>query len=121
MADWPDSLPGLDLNKALGQLGGKKTLYVRLLGMFNDVHTEDVNKLLAAADAGEWKQVYEINHALKGVSGNLAANDLFDLCTQIDGKLKNDNHDLAQELDAMPQAMNTLLSSIGEAIKLPTE
>jgi len=121
VADWPDSLPGLDLNKALSQLGGKKTLYVRLLGMFNDVHTEDVNKLVAAAEACEWQQVYEINHALKGVTGNLAANELFDLCTEVDAKLKKDNHDLANELEAMPIAMTTLLTSISEAIQLPTE
>ena len=121
MADWPDSLPGLNLSKALSQLGGKKTLYVRLLGMFNDVHTQDVDKLLAAADAQDWTQVHEINHALKGVSGNLAANEIYDLCVAIDGKLKDDNHELNDELAALPGAMTTLIASISEAINLPTE
>lgn len=121
MADWPDSLPGLDLNKALSQLGGKKTLYVRLLGMFNDNHTEDVNKLLAAAEAEEWEQVHEINHALKGVTGNLAALGIYDLCVAIDAKLKDGNHDLDPELSSLPDAMVTLLSSIDEALTLPTD
>ena len=121
MSDWPDSLPGLDLNKALGQLGGKKTLYVRLLGMFNDVHTGDVDKLVNAAQSQDWKQVYEINHALKGVTGNLAANELYDLCVVVDGKLKDENHDLNGELEAMPKAMTTLLDSISQAAQFPTD
>lgn len=121
MSDWPESLPGLNLSKALSQLGGKKTLYVRLLGMFNDVHTGDVDKLLAAAQNENWTEVYEINHALKGVAGNLAANEIYELCVSLDAKLKNENHALSAELEALPAAMETLLASIGDAMKLPTE
>lgn len=121
MSDWPESLPGLNLTKALSQLGGKKTLYVRLLGMFNDVHTGDVDKLVNAAKNENWTEVYEINHALKGVAGNLAANEIYDLCVSVDAKLKNESHDLNTELEALPPAMATLLTSIESALKLPTD
>jgi len=121
VSDWPVSLPGLDLTKALSQLGGKKVLFVRLLGMFEDAHTDDVNKLKAAYDAQDWTAVHEINHALKGVTGNLAANVLFDLTIAIDAKVKEDNHDLETELNAMIDAMAELLVSITEAKELPTD
>lgn len=121
MSDWPASLPGLDLTKALGQLGGKKTLYLRLLGMFNDAHTEDANKIIAAANAEDWTQVQEVNHALKGVAGNLAANDLYQLCVDIDAKMKGGSQDIQAELDALPGAMEQLLASIAEASKLDPE
>ncbi len=121
MADWPSELPGLDIKTALSQLGGKKKLYLRLLGMFEDSHQEDVNRLLAAANEQDWKAVYEINHALKGVSGNLAANQLYQLCIDIDGKLKHEQHDIEAELSALPTAMQTLLNSITEARQLPLE
>lgn len=121
MSDWPDTLPGLDLNKALNQLGGKKTLYLRLLGMFNDGHTDDVNRLIAAADAQDWVQVHEINHALKGVTGNIAASELYQLSCNLDIKVKSDNHELQAELSAMPAAMDTLLASIEIAKQLPVE
>ena len=121
MADWPSELPGLDIKTALSQLGGKKKLYLRLLGMFEDSHQEDVNRLLAAANEQDWKAVYEINHALKGVSGNLAANQLYQLCIDIDGKLKHDQHDIETELSALPDAMQILLNSISEASQLPLE
>lgn len=121
MSDWPSTLPGLDIDKALSQLGGKKTLFVRLLGMFETSHTGDVDKLKEAFDAQDWNAVHEINHALKGVTGNLAANDLFDLTVAIDAKVKQDNHDLSSEIDNMQQAMIALKSSISEAKNLPTD
>ncbi len=121
MSDWPDALPGLNIKQALVQLGGKKTLYVRLLGMFEANHSEDVARLIEAANSKDWTAVHDINHALKGVSGNLAADELAQLCTAIDHKIKQDNHDIQAELDQMPAAMATLLASTKEAQQLPTE
>ena len=121
MSDWPSSLPGLDLTKAMAQLGGKKTLFVRLLGMFEGAYTEDVNKLKAAYESQDWTAVHEINHALKGVTGNLAANELYDYCVSVDAKVKEDNHDLDTEISGMVSAMETLLESIEQAKSLPTE
>jgi HPt (histidine-containing phosphotransfer) domain-containing protein len=121
VSDWPSALPGLDLTKALSQLGGKKTLFVRLLGMFESTHTEDVTKIKQAYEAQDWKAVHELNHALKGVSGNLAANELFDLCNQIDAKLKQGDHELEAEVEKMVTAMATVLVSMAEAKHFPTD
>lgn len=121
MSDWPEQLPGLNIKQALSQLGGKKKLYLRLLGMFKDAHTGDVDKLVAVAETGDWTTVHEVNHALKGVTGNLAASELYDLCVAIDGKVKSEDHDIASELAAMPVAMETLKSSIEQALLLPEE
>ena len=115
MADWPDTLPGLNIKQALTQLGGKKALLLRLLGMFTDNHSEDVNRLLAAASSQDNKAVFEINHALKGVTANLAADELCQLCVDLDSKLKNEESNIETELTAMPLAMETLLSSIQAA------
>ena len=121
MSDWPEQLPGLNLKQALAQLGGKKKLYLRLLGMFKDAHTSDVDKLVAVAGSADWTAVHEVNHALKGVAGNLAANELYDLCVSIDAKVKAEDHDLSAELAAMPIAMETLKDSIEQALQLPEE
>ena len=87
--------------------------------MFNDIHTGDVDKLIAAANAKDWPQVHEINHALKGVTGNLAATDLYELCIRIDTKVKREQYDFIDELNAMLGAMATLLESIEDVVKLP--
>lgn len=121
MSDWPETLPGLNIQQALTQLGGKKSLYVRLLGMFEASHANDGNRIIEAAQAQDWESVNEINHALKGVSGNLAADELFAICYAIDHKLKNNNHDISQELASFPQTMETLLESTKQAQQLPTD
>ena len=121
MADWPETLPGLNIKKALSQLGGKKSLLLRLLAMFTDNHSEDVNRLLAAAGNKDNKAIFEINHALKGVTANLAADELYQLCIDVDTKLKHEQNDIDSELAAMPQAMTTLLNSIKDAGQLPVE
>lgn len=121
MSDWPDELPGLDIKQALSQLGGKKGLYLRLLGMFQGSHAGDVDRLVSVANEQDWTAVHEVNHALKGVTGNLAASELYNLCVSIDKKMKSDDHNIQPELDAMPPAMVTLLGSIEEALKLPAE
>jgi len=121
VSDWPETLPGLNIKQALSQLGGKKTLFVRLLGMFESTHYGDTDKIIEAAQQEDWDAVHDLNHALKGVSGNLAADELFGLCTAIDHKVKDGNHDIQAELAALPQAMTTLLQSAKEAQQLPLE
>jgi HPt (histidine-containing phosphotransfer) domain-containing protein len=121
VAEWPNELPGLDIKTALSQLGGKKKLYLRLLGMFEDSHVQDIDRLLAAASEQDWEAVYEINHALKGVTGNLAASELYQLSIDIDVKLKDKQHDIEALLAALPLAMDTLLASISQARLLPLD
>ncbi len=121
MTDWPNELPGLDIKLALSQLGGKKNLYLRLLGMFCDTHHQDVDTIVATAQAQDWTKLNEVNHALKGVTGNLAANELYQLCINMDVKLKQDNYDVSNEIQAMPVAMSTLQDSIKIALQLPLD
>lgn len=121
MSGWPETLPGLNIKQALSQLGGKKALYVRLLGMFEGSHAEDGNRIIEAAKQEDWDAVHDINHALKGVSGNLAADELFALCSAIDHKIKDGNHDISQELAGIPHAMDTLLASAAQAKELPVD
>ncbi|MGR6874795.1 Hpt domain-containing protein [Pseudomonas sp. HK3] len=121
MSDWPDNLPGLNLKQALSQLGGKKTLYVRLLGMFEASHLEDGNRIIEAVTQEDWVAVNEINHALKGVTGNLAADEIYAICTSIDRKLKEGNHDLNEEITNIPPVMETLVASVKQAQQLPTD
>lgn len=120
-AEWPARLPGLDINKALNQLGQKKALLVKLLGMFKNNHSQDAGPIQAAFAAGKWDEVHSLNHALKGVTGNLAADVLYGLCVEIDAAVKSDNHDIGHLVEKLPGAMAELLNSIDELLSLPLE
>lgn len=120
-AEWPERLPGLDINKALNQLGQKKALLVKLLGMFKNNHSQDATPILAAFNAGNWEELHALNHALKGVSGNLAADELYQLCIAIDASVKAGNHDIADLVNKMPGVISNLINSIDQLLAMPLE
>ncbi len=77
MSDWPSELPGLNINLALSQLGGKKSLYLRLLAMFKDSHRV-LKKGGELRIIGNRQLAYHIK--LKRLFGNetlIASNDKF--------------------------------------------
>lgn len=120
-AQWPDRLPGLDINKALNQLGQKKALLVKLLGMFKNNHSQDATPILAAFNGSNWEELHALNHSLKGVSGNLAADTLYQLCIEIDSNVKSGNHDIGHLVNKMPGVINELLDSIDQLLAMPLE
>ena len=68
---------GIDVAGALERLNGKEELFTRLLNKFlNDTNFE---KLKTAIDSGNYEEAANAAHALKGVCGNLAMTELFQL------------------------------------------
>ena len=43
----------------------------------------DIADMFLAADIGDFKRVHSINHAIKGVAGNLVLQDLFSACDRV--------------------------------------
>ena len=73
----PDNIDGFALDEALDRLGGNQSLLRRLLLTFQENYTDAYFADIAAACAdGEYAQVSEQAHTLKGVAANLAAEDL---------------------------------------------
>ena len=78
----------LDTQDGVTRFGGNKTLYLKLLNKFSESLNEDLpafEKALSFDTNEEFKR--EI-HSLKGVSGNLSANALYESCTALDASLK---------------------------------
>jgi len=121
VGQWPETLPGLNIQGALKQLADKRHLFLRLLQMFMDGHSHDVARIDVAVKDGDWQQAYEINHALKGVSGNIGATGLHELCCELDKRLKQDNHEVEGCLKDMHRAMEELLDSLQIALQLPAD
>lgn len=74
-----DSLPaiqGLNLEAALRRLGGDTQLMRKLLGYFCANHGEDVARIRRALQDGERETATRIAHSLKGLAGNIGADEL---------------------------------------------
>lgn len=70
---------GIDVSGALERFMGNDALLERFLNKFlSDTNYE---KLAAAIDAGDQETALTVAHTLKGVCGNLAMTELFELLT----------------------------------------
>ena len=84
----------LDASLGLQQLNGNQTLYHKLLRLFLDQLTQEFSALpaqlqaIAEGDDEARTATQQLNHALKGVAGNLAINALANLSAEIDLMLK---------------------------------
>ncbi|PTN35634.1 response regulator [Desulfonatronum sp. SC1] len=84
----PKQLPGFDLAQGLARLRGNEKLYLKLLLDFHGSYAERLDKIDQAAQAGEREQAARTVHAVKGVAGNLAANELFEAAQVLEHALK---------------------------------
>ncbi len=84
----------LDASLGLKQLNGNQTLYHKLLKLFLDQLTQEFSALPAQLQAisegndAARTATQQLNHALKGVAGNLAISALANLSAEIDLMLK---------------------------------
>lgn len=74
--DFPQ-IPGVNVQSGLARLGGKVETYLRLLREFPKAQQGELQKIEQALSARDRGQARTLIHALKGLSGNLSLDDLF--------------------------------------------
>jgi CheY-like chemotaxis protein len=97
-----------------------KKLLRQLEGEFADI---------ASAVLKQEKQAPNLIHALKGVSGNLGANELYEVCKQIDAKYKAAQEILSSDVAELTHAIERLrgklqeygLTQVDTAVQTPME
>jgi CheY-like chemotaxis protein len=75
--DLPESLPGIDLQTALRRLRGNRKLLARLIRDFGRDYAGAVEQIREAIACGNMTAARQMAHKLKGVAGNLSANEVF--------------------------------------------
>ena len=69
-------LAGLDTAAGLARVGGKQTLYLRLLRQFHDRQADAGTRIAAALAAHDQASAERIAHTVRGVAGNLGLDDV---------------------------------------------
>jgi PAS domain S-box-containing protein len=103
----PASLDGIDLASALQRLGGNEKLYRKILLKFREGHTESVEQIYQALDAGDIETAHRIAHTMKGLAGNLGADELQSAAEKVDREFKAE--DLESVKGLLPAMENALL------------
>jgi two-component system sensor histidine kinase/response regulator len=101
MADSPTTLrapadaPPIDIEVALGMLRNDPTRVRRLLEMFLASTYQDLPRLAAAAEAGDWKSLKDAGHRMKASAFGLGMAALGELYQQLENRSGNLDSDAA--------------------------
>jgi PAS domain S-box-containing protein len=109
-----DPLPhisGLDTDKALRRLGGNLALYQRLLAQFTE-HQNAGGLIRSALAQPDLKEAARIAHMIKGVAGNLGAEQLQQQAAELESLLRANNPAIEGPL----QQFTTILQQTIDAI-----
>ncbi len=107
----------IDYETGLSRVRNNQQLYLRLLGMFAD--SEEFQKLEDAIAAGNDEAAAHVVHAIKGMSGNLALNPLFDITSRLLVQFRQHNMDSAL-VKEYHQVLKETLREIEELIPSPS-
>ena len=109
----PVELPGISIKSGLKKVGGNKKLYRKLLGKFLDSNKEVINEIKTTLAAGDTETAARLAHTVKGVSGNLGAEDLFPAAADLEKAIKQGETDsLDSLLDSFESHLNVVMGGI---------
>jgi len=84
------SLPGIDTEAGVARLGGSVSSYLQLLSKFAENQANSINEIEAAVNSGDGDEAIRLAHTLKGVSGSIGAEGLFQAAAELEKALKAD-------------------------------
>lgn len=87
---------GVDPNEGIKRFNGKKDIYEKFLNNFPD--DEHYAKMLEAIDVGDTEAAFQAAHALKGVTGTISLNELYQNLNPLVEELRNGSLDKVDEL-----------------------
>ncbi len=116
LEDLPENLPGFNLDTGLKRLMGNKRLYRKLLLDFGSKYANVAGEIRAALEKVDYKQAHSLVHNLKGLAGNLAAEDLQTATVEIEKLIKGDAP-LSYPSEPLSQKMSALEETLGAALQ----
>ncbi|PKM44445.1 MAG: hypothetical protein CVV05_11925 [Gammaproteobacteria bacterium HGW-Gammaproteobacteria-1] len=110
------SLPGVDLDKALGNLGGNYAKLVELLGRFVADHQGDCDRAHELLSQGEIEEAATLLHTIRGVAGYLGTGEIWRLATTAEEAVKRDDGaTVAAVCEEFAAAMQIIADAIGHS------
>jgi CheY-like chemotaxis protein len=120
-----DGLPaidGLDLKTALRRVGGNATLLKKLITRFKETQSDVIERINAATANNDFETATREAHTVKGLAGNIGADEVFKAAATVEGLLKNaEINGLPEPLAALELTLTDLLVKISVAIPAPLD
>ena len=108
--EFPDTLPGVDIELGIKRLGGNPVLFKKLLRQFAEDYHNLGTEVAEAIERKEYGAAKELVHGIKGVAGNLSTQRLFSASTELDAALNT------RTLDSIPELAREFYQALDEVI-----
>ncbi len=109
-----DGLPGLDAASGLGRVSGNVKLYRKLLLKFRSRYKHVMSNIQKAVETRDLEQARKLVHTLKGVSGNIGAQELYAASSDLGQALRQGSAlERHEALAALSSTISTVMDSIG--------
>jgi len=106
-------LLGIDVDSGLARVDGNRKLFRKLLGEFGEDYQEVASQIRRAMDEGDQEMAQRLAHTVKGVSGNIGAQEVHLVPTALDAALKQGDFEEARRLmESFDGALNKVLDSL---------
>ncbi|GAA4315946.1 hypothetical protein GCM10023149_12760 [Mucilaginibacter gynuensis] len=93
----------------------------KMIVMFDDITTQDFDKMKAAAAAGSWQEVGQVAHKLKSTVGNMGVDIMKDAIRELEMRTSNDPQALVVELgEKLERVKQQIRADHPEAFVNPT-
>jgi len=111
----PASLPGINIEKGLKTVIGNQKLYRNLLGKFLASNGNVVAEIKDTLKSGDMETAARLAHTVKGVAGNLGAEELFPVASDLEKAIKAAEMDgLDGLIDTFEAHLNVVMGGIQE-------
>ncbi|HLN24740.1 MAG TPA: response regulator, partial [Patescibacteria group bacterium] len=109
---FPD-IPGINSRQAFVRLAGNRTLFLSLLGQMAERHGRTVSDVQAEIAANRPNEAARLLHTLRGVAGNVSANDVASLASGAENAIRDGASDRVGDiLGRLDDAMGALVSAV---------
>lgn len=110
-------IEGIDIDGALGRVGGNKKLLLKLLGRFIETQSNVVERIKIALDSNNMEGAQREAHTIKGVAGNIGATFLYQCAQNLENTLKDgESSTLSNALSTMHIELERLTKKISNAL-----
>jgi two-component system, sensor histidine kinase and response regulator len=112
----PAELPGISIASGLGRVAGNRQLYTKLLCKFKDGQEDAVDQIKAALQEGDVETAARIAHTVKGVSGNLGGDNLYQAAAELENAIQE-----GKKLDLVMAEFDSQLKIVIDGIRVVQE
>jgi signal transduction histidine kinase/DNA-binding response OmpR family regulator len=110
----PD-LPGISVATGLARLGGNMKLYREILTDFHRDYSDVAERIREALGSRDQESAQRLAHTVKGVSGNIAAEELHKRAGELESAIRYEDSD---EIEALVDRFSEALSIIMDSLEI---